>query len=253
MMNARVDFGYPWWLSYGHLPLTALAVSLFAIAYVRRWSKWALIFWGTIALWSGSALIVQRFVLDINGVPALPTESFLPSGAGRVLDIGAGTGRSTIMVLEARPRTTLVALDQFGESFKQHFGPDGTPQQKLLANLKAAGVDGRTTIKTADMRQLPFPAATFDAAVSAYAIDHLNRDGSKRALAEAARVIRPGGEFLLILIANDPWAKYIFGPLLMHAGVRPPDWWTARVREAGFQVLEEGTRPITLYILARRL
>ena len=34
---------------------------------------------------------------------------------------------------------------------------------------------------------------------SAYAIDHLNRQGTDQSLAEAARVLKPGGEL---------WAKY---------------------------------------------
>jgi ubiquinone/menaquinone biosynthesis C-methylase UbiE len=118
--------------------------------------------------------------------------------------------------------------------------------------LKAVGVDQRATIETSDMRKLPFAPATFDAIVSAYAMDHLNREGSVQALAEADRVLKPGGDFLLILIANETWAKFMFGPLFMHAGARGPDWWTARLQEAGFQVVEEGTRPLTLYFLARR-
>jgi ubiquinone/menaquinone biosynthesis C-methylase UbiE len=204
-------------------------------------------------LWSGAALLVQRFVIDVNGRPALPTQSFLRSGAGRVLDMGAGTGRSSIMVLESRPQTKLVALDLFGESFDQHFGGGQTPQDRLLANLKAAGVDGRATIVTADMRKLPFEAAAFDAVVSAYAIDHLNRPGTDQALAEAARVLKPGGDLLLMIIANEKWAKFAFGPLLSHGGPRGADWWNAHVQKAGFQVQEEGTRPLTFYLLARRL
>jgi ubiquinone/menaquinone biosynthesis C-methylase UbiE len=45
-----------------------------------------------------------------------------PNNVGRVLDIGAGTGRSSIKVLKARPQAISVALGLFGESFKQHFG-----------------------------------------------------------------------------------------------------------------------------------
>jgi ubiquinone/menaquinone biosynthesis C-methylase UbiE len=195
---------------------------------------------------------VTRFVIDINGRPSLPTQSFLHSGTGRVLDMGAGTGRSSIMVLEARPQATLVALDLFADSFDQHFGRSESPQQRLLANLKAAGVERRATIETADMRKLPFEPAAFEAIVSAYAVDHLNRRGINQTLAEAARVVKPGGDFLLILIGNEPWAKFTFGPLLSHGGVRGPAWWTARLQEAGFQVLEEGTRPLTLYLLSRR-
>ena len=165
---------------------------------------------------------------------------------------GAGTGRSSIMVLAARPQATLVALDLFGASFEQHFGPTTTPQQKLIANLKTAGVDQRATIQTADMRQLPFEPASFDAIVSAYAIDHLNRDGIRQTLSEAARVVKPGGDFLLMVTAKEPWIGFAFGPLLVHQRNLGPDWWNSRLQEAGFKIVEEGTRPATLYVLARR-
>jgi len=45
-------------------------------------------------------------------------------------------------------------------------------------------VNQRATIATADMRKLPFEPAAFDAVVSAYAIDHLNRQGTDQALAK---------------------------------------------------------------------
>src|SRR6266849_8441325 len=194
--SASIDFSYPWWLSYGHLPVLAAAVSILLLGYARKWSRWLMLFLGVVALWSGAAFLVERFVIDVNGRAALPTQAFLDSGAGRVLDIGAGTGRSSIMVLQARPQATLVALDLFGESFEQHFGRRESPQQRLIANLQAAGVEQRPTITTADMRKLPFEPATFDAIVSAYAMDHLNRQGSDQSLTEAARVIKPGGDFL---------------------------------------------------------
>jgi hypothetical protein len=55
-----------------------------------------------------------------------------------------------------------------------------------------------------------------------------------------------------MLVGDDPWAKFAFGPLLAHGGLRRPEWWTSHVQTAGFQIVEQGTRPITLYILARR-
>src|SRR5437868_3013521 len=248
-----VDYGYPWWLSYGHLPLLIVGLAIGFLGYARKWSRGAMLFVGALILWSGAALLIERFVINVNGRASLPTQSFLATGAGRVLDMGAGTGRSSIMVLESRPHSTVVALDLFGQSFDQHFGRSETPQQRLLANLKTAGVDQRATIATADMRKLPFERASFDAVVSAYAIDHLSRQGTDESLAEAARVLKPGGELLLMIIANEKWAKFAFGPLLSHGGPRGAPWWTTHVREAGFQVLEQGTRPLTFYLLARRL
>jgi SAM-dependent methyltransferase len=247
-----IDYGYPWWLSYGHLPILLIMLAILLVGFLRRWRVWPMLLVGVVAVWSAAAFLVDRFVIDINGRPTLPTERFLASGVGRVLDVGAGTGRSSIMVLEARPHTTLVASDLFGESFDQHFGKEGSPEQRLLANLKAAGVDQRATIVKADMRKLPFGSAEFDAVVSAYAMDHVNRAGSDQAIAEAARILKSGGEFLLMVVTKEPWSEFAFGPLLSHGGARGSDWWTEHVRNAGFQVMEEGTRPLTFYILARR-
>lgn len=251
MSNAALDFGYPWWLSYGHAVVLVPALAALVAGRIRGWSRGPMILAGALALWAGASIFIMRS-FNVNGRGTLPTGKFFVSGAGRVLDIGAGTGRSSILVLEARPQATLVALDLFGESFRHHFGEGMSPQERLRANLKAAGVDRRATIETADMRKLPFEAASFDAVVSAYAIDHLGRDGIRQALAEAARVLKPGNDFLLILVGNDRWVKFAFGPLLTHGGTRGAPWWTERVKEAGFEVVEQGTSPATLYFLLRR-
>jgi ubiquinone/menaquinone biosynthesis C-methylase UbiE len=251
-VSGQLDFAYPWWISYGHLILALLVAGLLLLGRTRRWSRWPMLLLAIVALWSAAAFVVARFVLNLNGRASLPTQAFLASGIGRVLDMGAGTGRSSIMVLEARPQTTLVALDLFGESWEHHFGHDARPQDRLLANLRAANVDKRAAIQSGDMRKLPFEAETFDAIVSAYAIDHLNGEGIRQSLSEASRVLKPRGEFLLMVIAKDPWLKFAFGPLLAHAGMRGSDWWTGRVAEAGFEVTEHGLRPGTLYVLARK-
>lgn len=252
-MTASLDFGYPWWLSYGHLALAAAIGSLLLWGFFRKWPQWSLLVLGTLTLWAASAFLLVRFGLNINSVPALPTKKFLRTGTGKVLDLGAGTGRSSIMLLWARPQATLVALDLFGESFDRHFGHSDTPQQRLLANLKAAGVDQRASIITSDMRQLPFGEATFDGIVSSYAVDHLGRNGVKQALAEAARVLKPGGELLLVIInGHDPWMRFAFGPLLAHGGFRGAAWWEARMQEAGLRVTETGTVPASFYFVARR-
>jgi SAM-dependent methyltransferase len=251
-MHSQINFGYPWFLSYGHLPIFAIALSLWFLARARNWSKVLLVLIGAVTLWSAAAFLLTRFTLDINGRLPLPTQNFLASGTGRVLDMGAGTGRSTLMVLEARPQTTVVALDLFAHSYEMHFGPGQSGQERLLSNLKAAGLEQRATIQTGDMRQLPFEAATFDGVVSAYAVDHLNRDGVTACLRETARVLKPNGEFLMMVLRKDPWLNFAFGPLLVHAGFRTAERWTTLFQEAGLPVVEQGNPPGTLYLLARK-
>lgn len=249
-MSLQPNFGYPWVLSYGHLILAVVVVSLWLFGRARRWRPLWMVLIGALGLWSVCAFLVTRFVVDVNGRGALPTERFLASGEGRVLDMGAGTGRSALMVLEARPKATLVALDLFGESYRHHFGAKQSGPERLAENLRVSGVESRATIQTGDMRKLPFETAGFDGVVSAYAIDHLNRAGATEALGEAFRVLKPHGEFLLMVVGKDPWLKFTFGPLLLHSDMRGPDWWSSRLQESGFRVVEHGTRPITLYFLS---
>jgi SAM-dependent methyltransferase len=243
-----LDFGYPWWLNYGHLALFGVLLAAVLAARAAGLRRWIVLPLCVLALWAGSVAVLVH-LYGINHVPPLPTQAFLRSGTGRVLDLGAGTGRSSIMVLRERPHATLVASDLFGVSFTQHFGSGQRPQDRLLANLKSAGVDGRATIERADMLDLPFADHAFDAIVSAYAMDHLGRSGARTALAEAHRVLKPGGDFLLILVANDRWAKLAFGPLLSHGGIPGPDWWRDAVTKAGFDIREQGARPVTTYFL----
>jgi SAM-dependent methyltransferase len=258
-MHSQINFGYPWPISYGHLILAACLLAVLCLGWVLKWSKALLAVLGVATVWALAAGVIVRFGIDINGRATLPTAKFLPSGAGKVLDMGAGTGRSTLMVLESRPRTIVVALDLFGESYEQHFGkpPAGEStgdvgRATLLRNRRAAGVDQRVTIQPGDMRHMPLDSGSFDAVVSAYAIDHLNRDGIIQALAEANRVLKPGGQFLLMVIAKDHYVMFAFGPLLAHAHMIAADFWPQKLREAGFQIVEEGTQPATKYVLARK-
>ena len=258
-MQPEINFGYPWYLTYGHLVVTAILLPIGVIAWKTKWPKALIGVIGGLTLWSFAAFLCMYFGISVNDRMTLPTQSFFAGGTGRVLDLGAGTGRSSLMVLEARPKATLVALDSFGVSYAEHFQTKGNDQQivdageqRLLANFKAAGVADRAGVQAADMRQLPFPSASFDAVVSAYAIDHLGRKGAETTLSETARVLRPGGEFLMLVLAKDYWLQFAWGPLLLHARMPSQDQWTQYLRTAGFQIVEQGTRPATLYFLVRK-
>jgi SAM-dependent methyltransferase len=258
-MHSQINFGYGWVWSYGHLALGVVAGAVLWLGWARGWGKTWLLLVGAVTLWALSAGVIVRFVFDLNGRTTLPTEHFLASGAGKVLDMGAGTGRSTLMVLEARPRAMVVALDSFSDEYVRHFGNEkrdqpvaGEGRERLLHNLKAAGVEQRASIQPGDMRQMPFEAATFDAIVSAYAIDHLNRAGIRQSLGEAFRVLKPGGQFLLMVVAKDRWLTFTFGPMLMHMRKAGSGFWQDGLRAAGFEVVEDGTRPATVFILARK-
>src|SRR5258707_8608700 len=76
-----IDYGYPWWLSYGHLPILIAGLAIGFLGYARKWSRAAMLFVGALILWSGAALLIDRFVINVNGRASLPTQSFLATGS----------------------------------------------------------------------------------------------------------------------------------------------------------------------------
>ena len=245
----RYDFGYEWPWTFGHL----VGAGVFALAAVAAWRisrlRMALVF-AALGVWAVAGAVIVNVVLGFMLPIALPTANFLTSGRGRVLDAGAGSGRSSLMVLLARPEATVTALDIFGTEY----GIGGNSPARLRANAGAAGADARLEVQVGDMRAMPFPPASFDAAVTAFAIDHLPRADVPRALGEFGRVVKPGGDLLLLVINQDAWIRVAL-PFLMHHGYfggrTNADRWRGQISDAGFEVVEQGTPPGTLYFLAR--
>jgi hypothetical protein len=84
VVNAHIDFGYPWWLSYGHVVVFVPALALLLLALARKWSKGAIVLFAVLVLWSGVSLFMSRFLFNINSVPPLPAANFFREGKGRV-------------------------------------------------------------------------------------------------------------------------------------------------------------------------
>jgi SAM-dependent methyltransferase len=239
------DFGYSWLLRYSMLVPLILAAGLAGLAVWRSWSRWVYIPLAVVALWAAAAVVILNVML--NRPMALPTERFLTSASGRLLDVGAGSGRAAIGVLLARPNVTAVGVD----IYSGYWGIDGNTPERFMRNARTAGVAGRAAARVGDMRQLPFGDAEFDGVVSSYAIDHLRRAERATAIGEVARVLKPGGEFLLMIIHVD-WKTWLVSPPLAHHPSQNPEPWRALLQEHGFAVQEEGTPFTTLYFLARK-
>lgn len=108
----------------------------------------------------------------------------LRRGCRRVLDVGCGSGRHTVLLARMGLAVTAgdlapVALAQT----EQWLDRDG-----LCANLVLL-----------DMAALPFPASAFDAVLSVNVLHPAYPEQARAAVAEIWRVLRPGGLFLAAL------------------------------------------------------
>lgn len=102
----------------------------------------------------------------------------------RVLDVGCGQGRHAF---EAHRRgAAVVALDRSPSEVAAAAGMLGAMR---LAGEAAAGALG--TGVCADALALPFPDGSFDVVMAAEVLEHVPDD--RAAMAELARVLRPGG------------------------------------------------------------
>lgn len=122
----------------------------------------------------------------------------------RVLDAGSGTGVAAAAA--TRRGAAVVAADL---------------SSAMLAASVAAEEPSAAVV--ADVVALPFRAATFDAALAAFLLNHLDPE---LALRELGRVVRPHGALLASTWANgaDP-VKAVADDVLRAHGWRPPTWY----------------------------
>lgn len=247
-MFSPYDFGYSWIVVNGHLIPLGIAGLLTAVALWRRWPRWITVLAGIVALWSVIGFLSSHLVFRLNSPVEPPTPRFLASGSGRVLDAGAGSGRAAVGVLLARPKATVTGLD----IYSGYWGIDDNTPARFLHNARIAGAADRADVRTGDLRDMPFKDGEFDAVVSVAAIDHLNKEGIAKALAEVARVLKPGGEFLLTIVNVDWLVKLTSPHALAHHPPQDPARWRSLLEQSGFAMEEDGTEPGGLYFFARK-
>jgi SAM-dependent methyltransferase len=240
------DLGYSWKWTYGHLiPASMFAAAAATVALLGvPWWVWLPL--SAIALWLFSGFIVMRFGVRMNQIPALPAKAFLAKGGGRVLDVGCGSGRTSISVARSRPAAIVVGLDNFSHEYMRNAGAPNTEK-----NFRLAGIAERATVQTGDMRDMPFEDSSFDAVASSAAIDHLKLPEIRQTLAQVHRVLVPGGQFLLMVVVPNVWLTIAFGPL-MHGKLQGRRFWRDALGEAGFVLEDEGTVRTTAWFLTKR-
>jgi SAM-dependent methyltransferase len=100
-----------------------------------------------------------------------------------VLDAGCGTGLTTLRIAEQHPGCKV-------------YGIDLSPKMIEVARNHAAERGLDADVRTGSITDLPYPDAAFDVVLTNIMFHHLDLVEKRLAVAEIARVLRPGGRFV---------------------------------------------------------
>jgi ubiquinone/menaquinone biosynthesis C-methylase UbiE len=131
--------------------------------------------------------------------PRLVERALGAGAAPRILDLGCGTGEMALAIARASQAVTLIGVDG-----------DGDVLERAAGKARAAGVELELHEALAD--HVPLPDASVDCVVSTLMFHHLGPSAKRAALAEARRVLVPGGRLLICDIgrASDPLMRAAF-------------------------------------------
>lgn len=125
----------------------------------------------------------------------------LPEHAGRVLDIGTGTGR---------------LLEVLAPRAEEMVGVDASRAMLALARDRIARRRLKASVRLGDMYRLPFEAGGFDTVTLQMVLHYA--DDPAAALAEAARMVAPGGRLAVVDLAAHDQAGMMRARAHVHAG-----------------------------------
>jgi len=186
---------------------------------------------------------------DDNGAPIeVVLRARLPE-EGRLLEVGSGTGQHGVRFAAAFPGIQWQTSDR----------PVNHPGIRMW--LAEAGLVNLLPPLSLDVLYDPWPDEPFDAVFSANTAHIMSMEGVEAMFRGVARVLRPGGLFLLygpfqydgehVSESNarfDRWLKSAEA----HRGVRDVSWLTGLVRPLGLSLEEDVEMPVNNRILVWR-
>ncbi|MBY5986646.1 class I SAM-dependent methyltransferase [Roseovarius atlanticus] len=138
-------------------------------------------------MWGQTGTAYDGISFGLSDTIGHTVQALWPRPGERVLDIGTGTGWAARLAALRGARVT---------------GVDIAPGMLSAAEALSAGCEPQPVFREAAAEALPFENASFDGVMSTYGVIFAADPGA--AVAEMARVLRPGGRLALATWADDP-------------------------------------------------
>ena len=150
----------------------------------------------------------------------------------RVLEVATGSGEMFRRLVKANPDGRTYGLD---------LSPNMAAHTLRVARKACPGAEAHCG--AVDVRNLPFRSGSFDAVMCCYLLELLSQEDIERTLREIRRVLRPGGNFSLVVIGQN---VKMFNRLYTVGGSLVPAFWGRQVESSVPELIREaGMRVVT--------
>jgi SAM-dependent methyltransferase len=233
------------WRSYAAAAVLGTAAMLIAPRLTLLARAAVLLCAAPAVYWLIASLLVSHYVYDrfplydLNWIPRV-----LDRTPARWINIHSGLDETSALLEEIFPQADHEVADIFDPRVMTEASIHRARQLSL----------GARPAQPARYDALPFRDGSFDAAFSIFAAHELRSHRQRVALfSEVARILAPGGQFIVVEHARD-WSNFLaFGPAFLH--FFSPRAWRRAACDADFTVQREFHRTafVRVYILRRIL